>query len=233
LGGKSAALVFPDTRDVRTAARNLMGLCSTFLSGQVCSTPTRAVVHKSILDEFVHHAAEQVREVKFGDPFDPATTSAPIISTTQMSKILVYIASGKEEGARLVCGGDQPGGELAQDNWVNPALFVDAGNHMRIAREEIFGPVLSVIPFETEEEAVRIANDSDYGLSGGVYTADLTRAFHIARAMRTGSVGINGYSVMPNSPAGGIKRSGVGREGGWTTIEEYTEIKTVMLNMDA
>ncbi len=233
LGGKSAALVFPDTRDVRTAARNLMGLCSTFLSGQVCSTPTRAVVHKSILDEFVHHAAEQVREVKFGDPFDPATTSAPIISKTQMSKILGYIASGKEEGARLVCGGDQPGGELAQGNWVNPALFVDVDNQMRIAREEIFGPVLSVIAFETEEEAVRIANDSDYGLSGGVYTADLTRAFRVARAMRTGSVGINGYSVMPNSPAGGIKRSGVGREGGWTTIEEYTEIKTVMLNMDA
>lgn len=233
LGGKSAALVFPDTRDVRTAARNLMGLCSTFLSGQVCSTPTRALVHRSIVDEFIHHAAEQVREVKFGDPFDPATTSAPIISKRQHEKILGYIASGQEQGATLSFGGDQPGGALAGGNWINPALFVGVDNGMRIAREEIFGPVLSVIAFDEEDEAIRIANDSDYGLSGGIYTTDLTRAFRVARAMRTGSVGINGYSVMPNSPAGGIKRSGIGREGGWTTIEEFTELKTVMLNLDA
>lgn len=233
LGGKSAALVFPDARDIRTAARNLMGLCSTFLSGQVCSTPTRALVHRSILDEFVHHAAEQAREAKFGDPFDPATTSAPIISKRQHEKILGYIASGREQGATLKFGGDRPGGALASGNWINPALFVDVDNGMKIAREEIFGPVLSVIAFDDEAEAVRIANDSEYGLSGGIYTTDLTRAFRVARAMRTGSVGINGYSVMPNSPAGGIKRSGIGREGGWTTIEEYTELKTVMLNLDA
>lgn len=233
LGGKSAALVFPDTRSVPTAARNLMGLCSTFLSGQVCSTPTRALVHRSILDEFVHHAQEQVRDVKFGDPFDPATTSAPIISKRQLEKVLGYVAIGQAEGARLLFGGDQPGGPLANGNWVNPALFVDVANSMRIAREEIFGPVLSVIPFDDEDEAVRIANDSEYGLSGGIYTTDLSRAFRVAKAMKTGSVGINGYSVMPNSPAGGIKRSGMGREGGWATIEEFTEVKTVMMNLDA
>ncbi|WP_070156105.1 aldehyde dehydrogenase family protein [Sphingobium phenoxybenzoativorans] len=233
LGGKSAALVFPDTRDVRTAARNLMGLCSTFLSGQVCSTPTRALVHRSILDEFVHHASEQVRDVKFGGPFDPATTSTPIISKRQLDRVLGYIDIGRKEGARLLFGGDRPGGELAIGNWVNAALFVDVDNRMRVAREEIFGPVLCVIPFDEEAEAVRIANDSEYGLSGGIYTADLTRAFRVAKAMRTGSIGINGYSVMPNSPAGGIKRSGFGREGGWATIEEYTELKTVMLNLDA
>lgn len=233
LGGKSAALVFPDTRDVRVAARNLMGLCSTFLSGQVCSTPTRAVVHKSILDEFVHHAQEQVKEVRFGDPFDPATTSAPIISKRQLDRVCGYIESGKQEGARLVFGGDRPGGDLSNGNWVNPALFVDVDNRMKIAREEIFGPVLSVIGFETEDEAVSIANDSEYGLSGGIYTTDMSRAFRVARAMRTGSVGVNGYSVMPNSPAGGIRRSGIGREGGWTTIEAFTELKTVMLNLDA
>lgn len=233
LGGKSAALVFPDTRDVRVAARNLMGLCSTFLSGQVCSTPTRALVHRSILDEFVDHAAEQVREVRFGDPFDPATTSAPIISKRQLEKVLGYVESGREEGARLLFGGDQPGGDLANGNWVNPALFVDVDNGMRIAREEIFGPILCIIPFEDEADAIRIANDSEYGLSGGIYTTDLTRAFRVAKAMRTGSIGVNGYSVMPNSPAGGIKRSGVGREGGWATIDEFTETKTVMLNLDA
>jgi aldehyde dehydrogenase (NAD+) len=104
---------------------------------------------------------------------------------------------------------------------------------MRVAREEIFGPVLCVIPFDDEADAIRIANDSEYGLSGGIYTTDLTRAFRVAKAMRTGTIGINGYSVMPNSPAGGIKRSGLGREGGWTTIEEFTEVKTVMLNLDA
>ncbi|RKJ95131.1 aldehyde dehydrogenase family protein [Alicycliphilus denitrificans] len=233
LGGKSAALVFPDTRDVRTAARNLMGLCSTFLSGQICSTPTRAVVHRSILDEFVHHAQEQVKEVRFGDPFDPATTSAPIISKRQVERVCGYIESGKEQGARLVFGGDRPGGDLARGNWINPTLFVDVDNKMRIAREEIFGPVLSVIAFDTEEEAVAIANDSEYGLSGGIYTTDLSRAFRVAREMRTGTVGVNGYSAMPNSPAGGIKRSGLGREGGWTTVEEFTELKTVMLNLAA
>lgn len=233
LGGKSAALVFPDTRDVRTAARNLMGLCSTFLSGQICSTPTRALVHRSIVDEFVHHASEQVKEVRFGDPFDPATTSAPIISKRQLEKVLGYVALGKQQGAKLVFGGDQPGGELASGNWVNPVLFTDVDNNMRVAREEIFGPVLCVIAFDDEAEAVRIANDSEYGLSGGIYTTDLTRAFRVAKAMRTGSVGINGYSVMPNSPAGGIKRSGMGREGGWATIEEYTESKTVMVNLGA
>ncbi|WP_083180642.1 aldehyde dehydrogenase [Hyphomonas sp. ND6WE1B] len=233
LGGKSAALVFPDTRDVRTAARNLMGLCSTFLSGQVCSTPTRALVHRSILDEFIHHAAEQVRDVRFGDPFDPATTSAPIISRRQMDRVLSYVESGVQEGARLVCGGDRPGGSLASGNWVNPALFVDVDNSMRIAREEIFGPVLCVIPFEEEADAVAIANDSEYGLSGGIYSTDITRALRVAKAMRTGSVGINGYSVMPNSPAGGVKRSGIGREGGWSTIEGFTELKTVMINLDA
>ena len=116
---------------------------------------------------------------------------------------------------------------------MNPALFVDVDNRMKIAREEIFGPVLSVIGFETEDEAVSIANDSEYGLSGGIYTTDLSRAFRVARMMRTGSVGVNGYSVMPNSPAGGIRRSGIGREGGWTTIEAFTELKTVMLNLDA
>ena len=233
LGGKSAALVFPDTRDVRVAARKLMGLCSTFLSGQVCSTPTRALVHRSIVEEFLHHAEEQVKEVRFGDPFDPATTSAPIISKRQLDRVLGYIDIGRNEGARLLFGGDRPGGALADGNWVNPALFADVDNRLRIAREEIFGPVLCVIPFDEEDEAVRIANDSDYGLSGGIYTTDLTRAFRVAKAMRTGSIGINGYSVMPNSPAGGIKRSGLGREGGWATIEAFTEVKTVMLDLDA
>lgn len=232
LGGKSASLVFPDARSVEVAAKTTMTLSSTFLSGQVCSTPTRAVVHRSILDEFVEHAQAQIGSVRFGDPFDPNTTSAPIISKRQVERIMGYIEKGKEEGARLVFGGDRPDGELKSGNWINPTLFADVENKMIIAREEIFGPVLSVIPFETEEEAVRIANDSEYGLSGGIWTSDLTRAFRVGRAMRTGTVGINGYSVMPNSPAGGVKRSGIGREGGRATIEAFTELKTLILNLD-
>lgn len=233
LGGKSAALVFPDTRNVEAVAQTLMGLCSTFMSGQICSTQTRAVVHRSILDEFIHHASQQVKKVKFGDPFDPATTSAPIISKRQLKRVLGFIDSGKQEGATLLFGGDQPGGELSNGNWVNPALFVNVDNRMRIAREEIFGPVLSVIPFDIEEEAIRIANDSEYGLTGTIYTTDVTRAFRVAHAIRSGSVGINGYTGTPNAPMGGVKRSGIGREGGWPAIEAFTELKTISINMDA
>lgn len=232
LGGKSAALVFPDTQSVETAATTLMGLCSTFLSGQMCSTPTRAVVHRSIMDEFLHHAAEQVKKVRFGDPFDPATTSAPIISKRQKTKILGYIDSGRREGAQLMFGGGTPGGDLANGNWIDPVLFANVRNDMTIAREEIFGPVLSVIPFDTEEEAIRIANDSEYGLAGCVYTANVNRAFRVARALRSGSIGVNGYASTPNAPMGGVKRSGVGREGGWPTIEAFTELKTINFNLD-
>jgi aldehyde dehydrogenase (NAD+) len=232
LGGKSAAVVFPDTRSVEQTASTLMGLCSTFLSGQVCSTPSRAVVHRSILHEFVHHAASQVKQVQFGDPFDPATTSAPLISRRQQRRVLDFVESGVAEGAELAFGGDAPDGNLADGNWVNPALFVGVTSEMRIAREEIFGPVLCVLPFDTEEEAIRIANDSEYGLAGCVYTTDITRAFRVARRIRSGSIGINGYASVPNAPVGGVKRSGIGREGGWETIEAFTELKTITLNLD-
>ncbi len=233
LGGKSAGIVFPDARSVQTAATTLMGLCSTFLSGQVCSTPSRAIVHKSIVDEFVEHARQQIKNVRFGNPFDPETTSAPLISQRQLDKVLGFVESGKEEGATLVFGGDRPGGDLAKGNWVNPALFINATNQMRIAREEIFGPVLTVIPFETEAEAIAIANDSEYGLAGAIYTTDISRAFRVARAVRSGSIGINNYASVPNAPMGGVKRSGVGREGGWQTIEAFTELKTININLDA
>lgn len=233
LGGKSAALVFPDTRSVEGTAHALMGLCSTFLSGQVCSTPTRALVHRSILDEFLHHAQQQLHKVRFGDPFDPATTSAPMISRHQQARVLGYVASGQQQGARLLAGGAAPGGALASGNWVEPALFADVRNDMAIAREEIFGPVLSVIAFDTEEQAIRIANDSEYGLAGCVYTTDVSRAFRVARAIRSGSIGVNGFASTPNAPFGGVKRSGLGREGGWATVEAFTELKTINFNLDA
>jgi len=233
LGGKSAGIVFPQARSVPAAATTLMGLCSTFLSGQVCSTPTRALVHKSLLDEFVHHASEQVKAVRFGDPFEPTTTSAPIINRRQVDRIREFIRSGQDEGAELVFGGDIPGGDLAQGNWINPAMFINVRNDMRIAREEIFGPVLSVLTFETEDEAIALANDSDFGLAGTVFTTDVAQAFRVARGVRSGSIGINGYASVPNAPMGGVKLSGVGREGGWPAIEAFTELKTVNFNLDS
>ncbi|WP_028710752.1 aldehyde dehydrogenase family protein [Paracoccus pantotrophus] len=232
LGGKSAGIVFPEARSVASAATTMMGLCSTFLSGQVCTTPSRALVHRSIFDEFVHHASEQVKQVRFGDPFDPATTSAPIISRAQVERIRNLIDSGIEQGARLAFGGEErddiPGG----GNWIAPALFLGVDPGMRIAREEFFGPVLCAIPFDSEEEAIRLANDSEYGLAGCIFTTDIAQGMRVARSVRTGAIGINGYASVANAPMGGVKRSGLGREGGWASIEAFTEIKTVAINLD-
>jgi aldehyde dehydrogenase (NAD+) len=232
LGGKSAGIVFPDARSVAAAATTLMGLCSTFLSGQVCTTPSRAIVHRSLVEEFVHHAGEQVKRVRFGDPFDPTTTSAPLITKKQMQRVLGYVESGQQEGAELLFGGDPAVGVSGNGNWVNPALFSNVKNSMKIAREEIFGPVLGVIPFDTEEEAIRLANESEYGLSGTVFTTDVSRAFRVARAIRSGTIGINGFASVANAPMGGYKGSGIGREGGWPGIEAFTELKTVNFNLD-
>jgi aldehyde dehydrogenase (NAD+) len=232
LGGKSAAIVFPDI-DVHSAASTVMGLCSTFLSGQVCSTTSRALVHRSIYDRFIEGCAQQVQTIRRGDPFDLQTTSAALISDKQMRRVLDYIELGQSEGARLVFGGGRSGGALAQGNWVEPTLFADVDNKSRLAQEEIFGPVLCVMPFDTEDEAVRMANDSPFGLAGTIYTRDVSRALRLSRAIRAGAIGVNGYSVMPNSPLGGFKNSGLGRESGWAGVESFTESKTVMFNLDA
>lgn len=231
LGGKSAAIIFPDVADVATASRQVMSMLSCGLSGQVCSITSRALVHESIYEQFIEAAAEQVKSVRFGDPFDLQTTSAPLINRRQRDKVSGYVASGLQEGARLAFGGSIPGGELSEGNWFSPTLFTHAHNGMRIAREEIFGPVLTSMPFKTEEEAIALANDSDYGLSAGIYTANVNRAFRVGKALRTGTVGINGYSFMPNSPFGGYKASGSGREGGFSSIEAFTELKTLMFNL--
>jgi aldehyde dehydrogenase (NAD+) len=144
--------------------------------------------------------------------------------------VLGLIARGQEEGARLVCGGSRAeGDELAQGNFVAPTLFADVSNDMSIAREEIFGPVLSVIAFDGEQEAVRLANDTDYGLAATVWTSDVRRAMRMTKAIKAGTVGVNGYQLEPNSPFGGFRQSGLGREGGRAAIESYTELKTVLL----
>jgi aldehyde dehydrogenase (NAD+) len=228
LGGKSPAVVFADA-DVSTAAATTMGTVTLGLSGQVCAAQTRALVHREALDEFLAAAEVIAGLVSYGNPFDPEVTAAPLINARQLDRVIGLIARGQQEGARLVCGGTREAGDLADGNFVAPTLFADVSNEMSIAREEIFGPVLSVIPFDDEDEAVRLANDTDYGLAATVWTSDIRRAMRMTRAIRAGTVGINGYQLEPNSPFGGFRGSGLGREGGRAAIESYTELKTVLL----
>jgi aldehyde dehydrogenase (NAD+) len=205
LGGKSANIVFPDV-DIDMAAMTAMGMVTMGLSGQGCVCQTRALAHRSIYDDLINKAR-------------------------QLDRVMGYIDKGQEEGARLVFGGDRPGGDLGAGNFVNPTLFADVDNQMTIAREEIFGPVLAVIPFDDEEEAIRIANDSSYGLGAGVQTSDIKRALRVAKAIRAGTIGVNGFSVMPNRPFGGYKTSGLGREGGRESVEGFLETKTIDISL--
>jgi aldehyde dehydrogenase (NAD+) len=228
LGGKSPAVVFDDA-DVGTAAAVTMGTVTLGLSGQVCAAQTRALVHRDAIEEFLTSAEMIAGMVSYGNPFDPEVTSAPLINPRQLDRVLGLIARGQEEGARLVFGGTREAGDLAAGNFVTPTLFADVSNDMSIAREEIFGPVLSVIPFGDEDEAVRLANDTEYGLAATVWTSDVRRAMRMTRAIRAGTVGINGYQLEPNSPFGGFRQSGMGREGGRAAVESYTELKTVLL----
>jgi aldehyde dehydrogenase (NAD+) len=231
LGGKSPSIVFDDAASVPGAAMMAMGMVSMGLSGQGCVCQTRSLVQRPIYDEFLESAASLASMVSFGDPFDPATTSGALINTRQLDRVMGFIERAPSEGARLVVGGDRPGGELAGGNFVNPTLFADVDNSMAVASEEVFGPVLVAMPFDDEDEAIRLANDTAYGLGAGVYTTDIGRAFRVARAVRAGTVGINEYTVMPNTPFGGMKSSGLGREGGWDSIEAFTEVKGVVLGL--
>jgi aldehyde dehydrogenase (NAD+) len=230
LGGKSPNIIFPDV-DLDPVAAGAMGMVSMGLSGQGCVCHTRVLAHESIYDDLIERCAFMASISVLGDPFDPGTTSGPLINDRQIGRVMGYIEQGSQEGARLVCGGDRPGGDLAAGNFVNPTLFADVDNKMTIAREEIFGPVLAVIPFRDEAEAIALANDSDYGLGASVQTTDIARALRVARAVRTGTFGVNGYSVMPNTPFGGFKQSGLGREGGHAGFDEFLETKTVCISL--
>lgn len=226
LGGKSAAIVLDDA-DPETVAAGVRS-ASLSNSGQICNALTRIVVPAAREEEFVDALAARMSALKVGDPADPATELGPLVSRRQQQRVRDYIELGRREGARLVIGGtDLPTG--VDTGWyVQPTLFAAADNSMRIAREEIFGPVLTVIPYEDERDAIAIANDSDYGLAGSVWTADTDRGIRIAEQVRTGTFGVNqGYTMDPFAPFGGVKDSGYGRELGREGLDGYVETKSI------
>ncbi|WP_216207910.1 aldehyde dehydrogenase family protein [Amycolatopsis aidingensis] len=228
LGGKSPAIVFGDAPNVGLAAATVTGAVTMGLSGQACVANTRALVQREVYEEFIAAAQGMTAGITYGDPFDPGVISSPLINERQLERVLGYIDTGKRE-ARLVCGGERLEGDLAAGNFVAPTIFADVDNAATIAQEEIFGPVLAVVPFDDEEEAVALANDTEYGLGAGLFTSDVQRAFRVSRRLRAGTIGINGFQVEPHLPFGGFKQSGLGREGGRSAFEAYTELKTVML----
>jgi acyl-CoA reductase-like NAD-dependent aldehyde dehydrogenase len=226
LGGKSASIVRADA-DLDGAARSaLAGI--TVHAGQGCSLLTRTIVHESVHDELVERIREGLARVTVGDPAHESTTMGPLISAAQRDKVEKLIRTGEEEGAQLVSGGGRPAG-LVKGYFVEPTLFTGVDNSMTIARTEFFGPVGVVIPFRTDDDAVRLANDSPYGLSGAVWSADTASAYEIATRVRTGSVSINGGGggVNPRAAFGGYKQSGLGREWGEFGLDEYLQTKSI------
>ena len=226
LGGKSANIILDDA-DFNTAL--LSGLAVCYHAGQGCAIPTRILLPASRYEEGVQTLKAMFGYIQPGDQRREQQIMGPLISKKQQQRVLAYIALGQQEGARLVCGGGVPAG-LDKGYFVEPTLFADVRNDMRIAQEEIFGPVLVAIAYQDDDDAIRIANDSIYGLSGSIYSADQDRALRMARRIRTGTMNINGANFFaPDSPFGGYKQSGIGREMGIPGFEEYLETKTVAI----
>ncbi|HKE72368.1 MAG TPA: aldehyde dehydrogenase [Acidimicrobiales bacterium] len=225
LGGKSAAVVCEDA-DLAAAVPRIVG-GGMHLSGQVCGAHTRVLVARSRYAEAVEAAGAAAEAVPYGDPFDPKTVVGPLVAERQRARVEGYIASAVDDGARIVTGGVRPA-HLQRGWYVPPTILADVDNGMRVAQEEIFGPVLSFIPVDGDDDAVAVANDSRYGLSGGVWTADAARGVAIARRMRTGSVAVNGhYPPFPLVPFGGLKESGLGRELGPEGLAAYLEPRSI------
>ncbi|MET8560947.1 aldehyde dehydrogenase [Streptomyces flaveolus] len=225
LGGKSAAIVREDADlDAMTEGLKFLSFAN---NGEACVAHTRILVHRSRYDETVAKLKDLIESLTVGDPMDPATFIGPMVRADQQERVRSYIETGIREGARLVTGGPEVPAGLEGGYYVTPTLFADVDNSMRIAQEEIFGPVLVVIPFDDDDHAVRIANDSPYGLGGGVWTADEDRALEIARRIRTGTFSVNGAPFSFDGPFGGFKNSGIGREFGTVGLGQYVEYKTI------
>jgi betaine-aldehyde dehydrogenase len=231
LGGKSPLIIFEDAHLENAVGGALLG--NFYSAGEVCSNGTRVFVHRAIKAAFLERLTARVGAMRIGDPLDPATQVGSLISEEHMRKVLAYIGRGKAEGARLLIGGQRvTSGDLANGFFVAPAVFDECHDDMAIVREEIFGPVMSVLEFDDEEEVIARANATDYGLAAGVFTNDLTRAHRVIARLQAGTCWINHYNVTPiELPFGGVKLSGLGRENGRAAIEHYTQLKSVYVAM--
>ena len=231
LGGKSAFIVFPDFDDMPRAAKTVAG-SMFFNQGESCNAPSRVFVHESIADEFVKIVAAEAPGYQPGDPLNATTEMGALVDDTQLKTVLGYIDAGRNEGARIAAGGKQVRAETG-GYFVEPTVFDGVDNGMKIAREEIFGPVMSVIRFKTEEEAIQLANDSSYGLQASVWSSNINRAHRVARALRAGTVHVNQYDEDDITvPFGGFKQSGNGRDKSLHAFDKYTELKTTWIKID-
>jgi acyl-CoA reductase-like NAD-dependent aldehyde dehydrogenase len=224
LGGKGAAIVFDDA-DI-AAAVGAIGTTFSFYAGQICTAPTRVYAHRAVYDHVVQGLTQYAAALKVGDPTAPDTVVGPVISGAHRDRIESYVASGKSEGATLLAGGERP--DIDAGFYVAPTLFADARNEMRIVQEEIFGPVVAVVPFDDDDEAVTLANDSDYGLINYVWSKDVARAYRTARQLRAGSVDLNTVTQQMEAPFGGFKQSGVGRDRGSFGLHAYSEMQSIV-----
>jgi len=227
LGGKSAAIVLDDADLSRTAQG--LRFASFLNSGQACAAQTRVLAPRRRYAEVVDALAAMVDDLVVGPPEDEATEVGPLVSRRQQQRVADYIEVGLAEGARAVVGGTGMPAGLDQGWFVRPTLFVDVDNAMRVAREEIFGPVVVVIPYDDDDEAIALANDSDFGLAGSVWTADRDRGLAVAGRVRTGTTGVNHYGADFGSPFGGFKASGIGREYGPEGLDEFVELQSISL----
>jgi len=231
LGGKSANIVFADASLDVCIESSLFSVYDN--AGQDCCSRSRILVERPIYDEFVERFVNRTKAMRVGNPADEQTEMGPLITPQHRDSVLNYIHIGDSEGARRLCGGEIPNGDLARGNYLTPAVYVNVNTGMRIMQEEIFGPVVCIMPFDTEAEAIRFANNTQYGLSGSLWTRDIGRALRVARAIETGMLSVNSSSsVHIEAPFGGVKQSGLGREQGMVALEHYSEYKSVFIAND-
>jgi betaine-aldehyde dehydrogenase len=231
LGGKSPLIIFEDSHLDNAVSAAMMA--NFYTQGEICSNGTRVFVERSIMDAFVEKIKARAEAMKIGDPMADDTDMGSLISPDHLDKVMGYIAKGLEEGADLVTGGERvTDGDLAKGSFVRPTIFIGCRDRMSIVREEIFGPVMCVLPFDSEEEVVSRANDTEFGLAAGVFTKDIQRAHRVVAQLEAGTCWINNYNITPiEMPFGGAKQSGLGRENSLAALHHYTELKSVYVEL--